>query len=507
MRMMLKTLGIFIFGVGILLATNLSAQDQKSLPPQIDSQAHFVAWIDVDRVSIEEFLKWAQQTELSPLFQGMQDPETITPVKLIWDKLRAAGGKRVFLTVAANGLLGDPSALGLVIRCDQPERCAAALEADPLILDHPLISELVPGPPLIPGQFLQPTEGAVLLAISPEGLEALREVNGQPSAELSAALASTEDAVGVAVALPATAMSLLAQSAPRDGSPMSAAVDRLIKLKWARASGSPSNSKLKLEARFDAAESAAEFARQVNLVCESMFDGGEKAELLVADQERVQLSELSAKSIAGMAATARASAREAQDMNTVRQLLLAMHNFHDATGALPPQALTDKAGKRLLSWRVLLLPFLQEQELYNQFHLDEAWDSPHNLALLEKMPSCYRSVGTQDDGEIKPGYTRFVAPLTANSIMGKAGRPTRLQDIADGTSNTILLLQATPSAAVPWTKPDDLLVNEANPREGMVAAGQASLIVGLANGSIQELPTDIAPQQLKAMITQDGGDQ
>lgn len=490
MRIVTSSFAFVTHSLVFAISAFVSAQQPEPLPAQIDSQAHFVVWADVDRVGFEEFLRWANQTELGPLVQGVRDPEMTAPAKRMLEALRAAGAKRVFLTGGASALIGDLSAMGLIIRCDQPERCAAAIETTPIM----------------PSQFLKTIEGAVLLAMSPEGLESLGEVNGAPSAELLAALESTEDAVGMGAAFPATAISLFVQSAPKDGSPMSAAVDRLVDLKWARASGSPPDSKLKLEARFDGKETAAEFATQVNLFCESMFPGGEKADLLVADQDRIKLSERSAQPIAKMVAQARAAARKTQDMNGLRQLVLAMHNFHDATGALPPQALTDKAGKRLLSWRVLLLPYLEEQELYQQFHLDEAWDSPHNLALLEKMPALYRSAGEQQAGEVKPGYTRFVAPLTANSIMGKPGDRCRLQDIADGTSNTILLLQAAPGAAVPWTKPDDLVVDAANPLASLIGEGQNHLLAAFADGSIHSLSAKLDPETLKALLSQDGGE-
>ena len=66
-----------------------------------------------------------------------------------------------------------------------------------------------------------------------------------------------------------------------------------------------------------------------------------------------------------------------------------MHNYHDHEKALPPAAVLGKDGRPLLSWRVLLLPYVEGQELYREFHLDEPWDSPHNIQLLERMPSAY----------------------------------------------------------------------------------------------------------------------
>ena len=85
--------------------------------------------------------------------------------------------------------------------------------------------------------------------------------------------------------------------------------------------------------------------------------------------------------------SAREAARRAQCTNNLKQIGLAFHNYHEANGCLPPAAITDGSGKPLLSWRVALLPFIEASPLYSRFHLDEPWDSPHNLALLDPMPS------------------------------------------------------------------------------------------------------------------------
>ncbi|HVS35105.1 MAG TPA: DUF1559 domain-containing protein, partial [Gemmataceae bacterium] len=85
----------------------------------------------------------------------------------------------------------------------------------------------------------------------------------------------------------------------------------------------------------------------------------------------------------------RDAARRATMVNDLKQLGLAVHNYHDANGAFPKPAIYDKDGKPLLSWRVMLLPYLEQNELYQQFHLDEPWDSDHNKKLLEKMPKVF----------------------------------------------------------------------------------------------------------------------
>src|SRR5271166_372859 len=83
---------------------------------------------------------------------------------------------------------------------------------------------------------------------------------------------------------------------------------------------------------------------------------------------------------------AREAARRAQCTNNLKQIALAMHNYASANNCFPPAATYTRDGKPLLSWRVLILPYLEQASLYNQFHLDEAWDSPNNKPLGDRMP-------------------------------------------------------------------------------------------------------------------------
>src|SRR5687768_3350628 len=113
-----------------------------------------------------------------------------------------------------------------------------------------------------------------------------------------------------------------------------------------------------------------------------------------------------------------------------------MHGYAEAKGALPPPALIGDDGKPLLSWRVLLLPYLEHRELFEQFRLDEPWDSPHNRALLPKMPNVFAPYGGQPTAQAHTThYQVFVGEQTPFAI----GRTVRLkgEDFSDGTSNTL----------------------------------------------------------------------
>jgi hypothetical protein len=146
------------------------------------------------------------------------------------------------------------------------------------------------------------------------------------------------------------------------------------------------------------------------------------------------------------------SAREyrerAQCTNNLKQIGLAMHNYHTVYDCLPPSAIVDKNGKPLLSWRVALVPYLESSDLYSKFHLDEPWDSPHNLTLLDKMPSCY---ACPSDATLKPGMTGYQAIIGPSTSFTPDFKPLRFADITDGTANTILIGES--KRAVPGPSP------------------------------------------------------
>ncbi len=148
--------------------------------------------------------------------------------------------------------------------------------------------------------------------------------------------------------------------------------------------------------------------------------------------------------------SSREAARRAQCTNNIKQIGLAMHNYLEDNGCLPPAAITDKNGRPLLSWRVLILPYLEQRQLFTQFRLDEPWDSPHNRALLERTPSVYQC---PSDRELPPGMTGYQVVVGPDTPFPPDGRPVKIGEITDGASNTLLVGESR--HVVPWTKPED----------------------------------------------------
>jgi hypothetical protein len=213
-------------------------------------------------------------------------------------------------------------------------------------------------------------------------------------------------------------------------------------------------------------------------------------------------------------------ARKATSNQNLKQIGLGLHNFHAAHGAFPAAYSIDAEARPLLSWRVYLLPYVEQEQLFNKFRLDEPWDSPHNLTLLPEMPTVYRSPLSNGIDE-----TVYVAipiedgaicrpVVSAEGVSPPLG--VSLREIVDGTSNTVMVVEVEAKYAVPWTKPVDyptaesaLLANYSE-RSGHASNGGAQssesrvdcVLALFADGAV------IAPGQgiPRSAVTKSGGE-
>jgi hypothetical protein len=187
----------------------------------------------------------------------------------------------------------------------------------------------------------------------------------------------------------------------------------------------------------------------------------------------------------------------------LKQIALAMHNYSDAHKTFPAFASFDKDGRPLLSWRVHILPWLDQEKLYKQFHLDEPWDSEHNKKLIPLIPDVYRSRRLAGK---PPGYTSVLGPVGKSLFFTGDQQGIRIQDITDGTSNTIMVVEADPDHAVPWTKPEDLKVEKDNPEQGLGEHAPGVFVIAFADGSAHFVPITIDKQSLYHLFTRNGGE-
>lgn len=196
---------------------------------------------------------------------------------------------------------------------------------------------------------------------------------------------------------------------------------------------------------------------------------------------------------------AQIAAGRAQAANNLKQVGIAMHNYHDTFRKMPRPAITDDDDEPLLSWRVAILPFLGEQALYEQFKLDEPWNSPHNMRLLDRMPSVYKTPGDI----LPPGETVIQFPIGDKTMFPK-GKDTRFRDILDGTSNTIMAIEVAPENAVPWTKPADWKVNPEDPMDGLGAVHEDGFQAVTADGAIHFFSEFVDAEEFAKLLTRDG---
>jgi hypothetical protein len=172
-----------------------------------------------------------------------------------------------------------------------------------------------------------------------------------------------------------------------------------------------------------------------------------------------------------------------------------MHNYEATFRKMPP----IKNGAGNLSWRVALAPYLEQDALYNSFKHDEPWDSEHNKKLLEKMPKVYEIPGRP----APPGHT-YLRVITGPHTIYEEGKKMTLARIQDGTSNTLLVVEA--EKAVPWTSPDELVYDPKGPlpKLGNPAKGGAFL-AGFADAVVRVIHS-VDEETLRAIITADGGE-
>jgi hypothetical protein len=183
---------------------------------------------------------------------------------------------------------------------------------------------------------------------------------------------------------------------------------------------------------------------------------------------------------------------------------LAVVNYLEHHGHYPPAWIADKNGKPLLSWRVLILPYLDGQELYEQFDLTEPWDGPNNSKLLDQMPSPYRLHTIKDQHKTA---TNYVAVVGENTLW-QGAEPRSPNFVKDGESNTLLVAEYV-GHPIPWTKPEDLLFDKmdlaVDSDKGICSVLTPPAFVA-ADGMVRYLPTTTPPDTVRALLTAQADD-
>ncbi len=473
----------------------------RTIEPFVDAATVAVARADLSRLDLDALAKelgafapdqFRELVELQAAFRQ-------------WvGRFKQAGAKEVYGVVSLADLPGTPVFLVAPLEAGADAKALAAALAGSA------------GPLEAAEQF-----GTAVVAGKKTTLERLRKLKPAARPELAQAFAAAGDATAQLLLLPpAHARRLLEETYPTlprelGGGPATALTRGFL---WAAATvATQPQLELRLVIQSQDAKAAqvlAELRRSVvNALLEASVRGDLSLKLaaladpfkpkVVGDRLLVSLDAAQVRAVLAPAVQrALAEAERTGRGNNLKMLGLALHNHHDATGAFPAVASHDKQAKPLLSWRVHILPYVEQEALYREFRLDEPWDSAHNKQLIGKMPAIFRG----PTSKAAQGMTTLVAPVSPTAIFAGGPKGVQVNDITDGTSNTILLIDVDDAHAVPWTKPDDWKLDAAQPHKGLREHANGVYAALFADGLVHFLPKDLDAKTLWALFTRAGGE-
>ena len=201
--------------------------------------------------------------------------------------------------------------------------------------------------------------------------------------------------------------------------------------------------------------------------------------------------------------TPREAARRNSCQNNLKQIGLALHHYHDQHGSFPPAYTVDDEGNRLHSWRTLILPYMEETQLYESIDLTKPWDDLANARAREQVVKAYLCPSVPYEEEVQTTYLAVVGPNYAFA----GSEPRALADIADGSSETIAIIDVPSKQAVHWMSPQDVTEEEVTaygPDSQFHHPG--SFQATFVDGHGKNLPTDIDKEVFLAMLTIAGGE-
>jgi hypothetical protein len=191
--------------------------------------------------------------------------------------------------------------------------------------------------------------------------------------------------------------------------------------------------------------------------------------------------------------------QRAEAQNRLKQIGIAIHGYASDHDEKWLDDLTDKDGRVLLSWRVALLPYIEQEKLYKEFKLDEPWDSEHNKKLIEKMPKIYAPVR----GKAKAGETFYQRFVGKGALFNERGSDYTIPQVPDGTSNTALVFEA--GDPVIWSRPGDLPFNKDAPLPKLGGLFDGDFHMLLCDGSVYRVNKKFNEKELKKIIMPDDG--
>lgn len=203
----------------------------------------------------------------------------------------------------------------------------------------------------------------------------------------------------------------------------------------------------------------------------------------------------------------RPNPRQERCVNNMKQIALALLNYDIRYGRLPPAYIVDKNGKPTHSWRVLILPFLEQESLYKEYDFSEPWNGPHNSRLMDKGPGVFHCPSAANRNSSATNYVAVVGDAT----LWPGNRSVRFEDIKDGAAKTIMLVEVADSD-INWMEPRDMSFDQAvvgvnvDKQHGISSNHGGGVSFAFVDGHIDFLPDSISPATLRALLTIAGGE-
>lgn len=199
---------------------------------------------------------------------------------------------------------------------------------------------------------------------------------------------------------------------------------------------------------------------------------------------------------------ARTAAQRMEKQNAMKQIGLAMHNYHSAMQGLPPAYTVDADGQPLFSWRVALLPYMEHRDIWDQWDSNAAYNVPPNNALMGTTPAAFQ-LGKPDGSVETPGRTGVVAIRAENGLF-PSDESVRFRDCVDGLSNTVAFVYL-PAYEVPWGAPEDITPDACYSRLQNVTGEDPALFV-FGDGAVRAVTSPPSRETFDALISRDGGE-
>jgi len=193
----------------------------------------------------------------------------------------------------------------------------------------------------------------------------------------------------------------------------------------------------------------------------------------------------------------------------MKQIALAMHNYHDTYKTMPPAYIADEDGKPMRSWRTLILPYVEQAPLYDRYDFNVPWDAPENQMAVNTTLQTY-TCPSDPASESAPTDTNYVL-ITGIGTIFEVGKKPDFKSILDGTSNTIMLVEMQGSG-INWSEPRDMDIEAFVAMFGSGGSGPSlsphpgGLNVAMADGSVRFLSFSISQQDARALATSTGGE-